>query len=111
MRFPRTWAAVIAALAVLLGAATASAQTTRLVGVVNVPIIKFSVDWWNTLHQPSSVMRMDGPSIDASMLWPLALMAIAFNTYYVWVMLIRIRAEITATKVRSLRMKQVHRAS
>ncbi len=79
-----------------------------LVGVVNVPIIKFSVDWWNTLHQPSSVMRMDGPTIDASMLWPLALMAVAFNTYYVWVMLIRIRTEVAATKVRSLRMKQAH---
>ena len=45
-----------------------------LVGVVNVPIIKFSVDWWNTLHQPASVVRMGGPSIDPSMLWPLLMM-------------------------------------
>ena len=79
-----------------------------LVGVVNIPIIKFSVDWWNTLHQPASVFKMDGPSIDPSMLWPLLLMAVAFNTYYVWVLLIRVRAEIIANRVRVLRLKQVH---
>jgi len=79
-----------------------------LVGVVNVPIIKFSVDWWNTLHQPASVFKMGGPSIDPSMLWPLLLMAVAFNTYYVWVLLIRVRAEIIANRVRVLRLKQVH---
>jgi heme exporter protein C len=79
-----------------------------LVGFVNVPIIKFSVDWWNTLHQPASVIKMDGPSIDASMLWPLLLMAIAYTTYYLWVLLIRIRAEIVANKIRILRLKQVH---
>src|SRR3546814_18868790 len=44
-----------------------------LVGAVNLPIIKFSVDWWNTLHQPASVVRMDGPSLDPAMLWPLPL--------------------------------------
>lgn len=79
-----------------------------LVGFVNVPIIKFSVDWWNTLHQPASVMKMGGPSIDASMLWPLLLMAVAFKTYYLWVLLIRIRAEIVGNKIRILRLKQVH---
>lgn len=79
-----------------------------LVGFVNVPIIKFSVDWWNTLHQPASVIKMGGPSIDASMLWPLLLMAVAFTTYYLWVLLIRIRAEIVANKIRILRLKQVH---
>ena len=79
-----------------------------LVGFVNVPIIKFSVDWWNTLHQPASVMKMGGPSIDASMLWPLILMAVAYQSYYLWVMLIRIRAEIVGNKVRILRLKQVH---
>jgi heme exporter protein C len=73
-----------------------------------VPIIKFSVDWWNTLHQPASVMKMGGPSIDASMLWPLLLMAVAFKTYYIWVLLVRIRAEIIANKIRILRLRQVH---
>jgi len=79
-----------------------------LVGVVNIPIIKFSVDWWNTLHQPASVLKMGGPSIDPSMLWPLLLMAVAFTTYYFWVLLVRVRAEIIANRVRVLRLKQVH---
>ncbi|HER27687.1 MAG TPA: heme ABC transporter permease [Rhodospirillales bacterium] len=79
-----------------------------LVGVVNVPIIKFSVEWWNTLHQPASVMKLGGPSIDAAMLWPLLLMAIAYTTYYIWVLLIRVRGEIIANRVRVLRLKQVH---
>ena len=50
-----------------------------LVGAVNVPIVKFSVDWWNTLHQPASVFRLDGPTIHASMLVPLLIMALAFT--------------------------------
>jgi heme exporter protein C len=89
--------------------ATKSSSILVLVGFINVPIIKFSVDWWNTLHQPASVMRMDGPSIDESMLWPLLLMAAAFMTYYVWVLLVRIRAEIIANKIRILRLRKVHR--
>ena len=50
-----------------------------LVGAVNVPIVKFSVDWWNTLHQPASVFRLDGPTIHPSMLVPLLIMALAFT--------------------------------
>jgi len=79
-----------------------------LVGAVNLPIIKFSVDWWNTLHQPASVVKMGGPSIHPDMLWPLLIMAVAFKTYYVWILLVRIRQELTANKVRILRMRQVH---
>ncbi len=79
-----------------------------LVGFVNVPIIKFSVDWWNTLHQPASIVRADGPSIHPSMLWPLGLMAAAFTTYYLWVVLLRVRGEIVANKIRALRLRQVH---
>jgi heme exporter protein C len=81
-----------------------------LVGFINVPIIKFSVDWWNTLHQPASVIKMSGPAIHASMLTPLLLMALAFKAYYVWLLLIRIRGEINAMKVRALRLRQVHAA-
>jgi len=87
---------------------TKASSILVLVGFINVPIIKFSVDWWNTLHQPASVMKMGGPSIDASMLWPLLLMAVAFTTYYLWVLLIRIRAEIIGNKIRIARLKQVH---
>src|ERR1700750_606504 len=50
-----------------------------LVGFVNIPIIKFSVDWWNTLHQQESILRLDGPTIDAEFLWPLFTMALAFT--------------------------------
>jgi heme exporter protein C len=88
---------------------TRASSILVLVGFINVPIIKFSVDWWNTLHQPASVIKMDGPSIDASMLWPLLLMAVAFTTYYMWVLLIRIRAEIVGNKIRIARLKQVER--
>ena len=83
-----------------------AAAILALVGFVNVPIIKFSVDWWNTLHQPSSVVRLDGPSIHPSMLWPLLLMALGFTTYFVVVMILRLRAEIAARKVRALRLSQ-----
>ncbi len=79
-----------------------------LVGLVNVPIIKFSVDWWNTLHQPASIVRVEGPSIHPSMLWPLGLMVGAFTTYYLWVLLLRVRSEIVANKIRALRLRQVH---
>jgi len=81
-----------------------------LVGFINVPIIKFSVDWWNTLHQPASVMRAGGPSIDASMLVPLLIMAVGFTTYFFTILLLRMRADITARKIRALHIAQVERA-
>ncbi|CAN1567861.1 CcmC ABC-type transport system involved in cytochrome c biogenesis, permease component [Rhabdaerophilaceae bacterium] len=65
-----------------------------LVGAVNLPIIKFSVDWWSTLHQPASVFRMDGPTIHSSMLGPLAIMGLAFLTLYLTLLLMRMRAEV-----------------
>jgi len=83
-----------------------SSSILALVGFVNVPIIKFSVDWWNTLHQPASVVKMSGPAIHASMLTPLLLMGVGFTTYYLWVMLIRIRFEVTANKVHALQLRQ-----
>ncbi len=88
------------------GRGAKASSILALVGFVNVPIIKFSVDWWNTLHQPASVVKMGGPAIHPSMLTPLLLMGLAFTTYYVWVLLIRIRREIIATKIRALQMRQ-----
>lgn len=82
-----------------------------LVGFVNIPVIKFSVEWWNTLHQPASVVKMGGPAIHASMLIPLLLMGAGFTTYYLWVLLLRIRGEIYANKVRTRRLRQVHSGS
>ncbi len=87
---------------------TKAAAILALVGFINVPIIKFSVDWWNTLHQPASVIRMDGPSIHSSMLWPLLLMAIGYTLFYLWVLIIRIDADVTAGKIRALRQRRVH---
>src|ERR1700737_2370753 len=56
-----------------------AAAVLTLVGAINLPIIKFSVDWWNTLHQPASVFRIGGPAIAPELLWPLLIMAIAFT--------------------------------
>jgi len=81
-----------------------AAGILALVGAVNIPIIKFSVDWWNTLHQPASVMRMGGPAIDPSMLWPLLMMAIGFTFFFVTVLILRVRSEIAATKIRNLQL-------
>jgi heme exporter protein C len=78
-----------------------AAAILALVGFVNVPIIKFSVDWWNTLHQPTSVARLDGPAIDPAMLVPLLLMALAFTAYFVTVLLLRMRAELVGARLRA----------
>jgi heme exporter protein C len=77
-----------------------------LVGVVNLPIIKFSVDWWNTLHQPASIFRLGGPTIAPSMLWPLAIMALGFTLLFVTLWLMRIRSALMAAKLRALRLQQ-----
>ena len=82
-----------------------------LVGVVNLPIIKFSVDWWNTLHQPASVFRIGGPTIAASMLWPLLIMALGFTLLFVTLLLIRMRTALLIAKIRALRMAEVERAA
>lgn len=85
-----------------------AAAILALVGAVNLPIIKFSVNWWNTLHQGSSVITMEGPKMVSSMLVPLLLLGLAYKGYYIWVLLVRMREELTANKVRILRLKQVH---
>lgn len=85
-----------------------AAAVLALVGFVNVPIIKFSVDWWNTLHQPASVVKMGGPAIDLTMLVPLLIMTVAFKAYYVTILLLRIKAEVADAKIRTLRLTQIH---
>jgi heme exporter protein C len=65
-----------------------------VVGVVNVPIIKYSVEWWNSLHQTPTVMQMGKPKMDFDMLWPLLLMFLAFALYFIAVLLTRLRAEL-----------------
>jgi|SRR5215472_10365210 len=73
-----------------------------LVGVVNLPIIKFSVDWWNTLHQAESVFRAGGPTIDSSMLWPLLVMAVGYLLLFKTLLLVRMRTALNERKARAL---------
>ena len=77
-----------------------------LVGAVNLPIIKFSVEWWNTLHQPASILRLDGPAIHGSMLWPLLVMFAGFVAYFLTVLILRVQLELAARRVRALRLAQ-----
>jgi heme exporter protein C len=72
-----------------------------LVGFVNIPIIKFSVDWWNTLHQPASILRIGGPTIYPTMLWPLFVMLAAFATLFLTLWLAAMRAEIYRRRART----------
>ena len=71
-----------------------------IVGSINLPIIKFSVDWWNTLHQPASISKLSSPSIDPSMLKPLILMTIAFTLIGLTIAIMRIKTEIYQRKQR-----------
>ncbi len=75
-------------------AAARAGAVLAIVGVVNIPIIHFSVEWWSTLHQGSTVTKFDAPSIDTSMLIPLLLMALAFQVFFAAVLLVRARCEI-----------------
>ena len=76
------------------GRAGRAAAILSLIGAINVPIIKFSVNWWNTLHQPASVLRADGPTIHPALLIPLLIMAIAFTVLFIALHMKAMRAEI-----------------
>ena len=69
-----------------------------IIGSINLPIIKFSVDWWNTLHQPASISKLSSPSIDLSMLRPLLIMTVAFMLIGLLIALIRIKSEVLSRK-------------
>lgn len=81
-----------------------------LVGFINIPIIKFSVDWWNTLHQGASVLRLDGPTIHPSMLTPLFIMIIAFMLFFATVHLVAMRSELMRRRARGLRLRLMRQA-
>ncbi len=78
-----------------------------LVGAVNLPVIKFSVDWWNTLHQPASVTRLDAPAIHSSMLLPLLAMALGYTLFFVAVTLVRVRAGLIERRLAVLQQARV----
>ncbi len=87
--------------------AAALARVVAIVGVINVPIVKFSVNWWYTLHQPASILKMGGPSIDKSMLWPLFTMMAAYGVLFLTLQLIAMRSEIAARKLRQVRLTEI----
>src|SRR5215510_8532985 len=82
-----------------------------LVGAINLPIIKFSVDWWSTLHQPSSVLRLGGPAMHPSILVPLLVMALAFFLLFITLHLAAMRNEIMRRRVRTLMLMQADAAA
>lgn len=87
-----------------------AAAVLTLVGSINLPIIKFSVDWWNTLHQPASVFRFDGPTIHISMLIPLLLTAVGMTLLFLALHMVAMRTEILRRRVRTLRLLEASRA-
>ena len=87
-----------------------AAAIITLVGFINIPIIKFSVDWWNTLHQPASVFRLDGPTIDGSMLWPLMVMAFGFTLLFLTLHVMAMRTEIYRRRVMAMRQIAARKA-
>jgi heme exporter protein C len=86
--------------------AARAAAILTLVGAVNLPIIKFSVDWWATLHQPASVIRLGGPTIHASILVPLVIMGAAFMLLFLTLHLAAMRNEVLRRRVRTLQLMQ-----
>jgi heme exporter protein C len=91
------------------GRAARAVAILTLIGAVNLPIIKFSVDWWSTLHQPASILRMGGSTIDASMRYPLFVMIAAFTLLGIALHLSGMRTEILRRRVRTLTLLEVER--
>lgn len=85
------------------GQAARAVAILVLVGFINIPIIKFSVDWWNTLHQPAAVFRVDGPTIHASLLWPLLISAFGFTLLFFALHMAAMRNEILSRRVIAMR--------
>ena len=85
------------------GQAARAAAILILVGAINLPIIKFSVNWWNTLHQRAAVFRMDGPTIHPALLWPLMIMALGFTFLFFTLHIAAMRNEIWARRISAMR--------
>ena len=85
--------------------AARAAAILAIVGFVNVPIVKFSVDWWNTLHQPASVSRLARPALHADFLYPLLIMGVAFLLLFLALTLTRMQMEVLRQKLRMRHMR------
>jgi heme exporter protein C len=86
--------------------AARAAAVLGLVGLINLPIVKFSVDWWNTLHQPASLLRSEGPSVAPGMLAPLLTMMAAYGVLFLAVWLTSIRTEVVRRRVVAIRARR-----
>jgi heme exporter protein C len=86
------------------GTAARAAAILTLIGAINLPVIKFSVDWWNTLHQPASVLRLGGPTIHPDLLTPLLLMAAGFAMLFAALLLAAMRNEILRRRLHSMHL-------
>jgi heme exporter protein C len=86
------------------------ARIVAIVGFINVPIVKFSVDWWNSLHQPASVFRRGGPAIDPSLLSPLMVMALAYLALFVALWLAAMRTEILKRRIQQMQIAEAGEA-
>ncbi len=84
-----------------------AAAWLALIGAINLPIIKFSVEWWNSLHQGTSLLRLSGPTIDPSMLHPLMLMIAAFVALFVALLLVRADTALKQVKLRRLQIQRI----
>ena len=81
-----------------------------LIGAVNLPIVKFSVDWWNTLHQPASVTRLGGPALHVEILYPLLACTLGFTLAFAALVLARTRAAVMERRIRALQIAAARRA-
>ena len=91
--------------------AARAAAVLALAGLINLPIVKFSVDWWNTLHQPASLLRRDGPSVAPEILTPLLVMCLAYTCLFGALWLVRTRAEVWRRRAQSARRAPAMRAT
>ena len=82
-----------------------TASVLAIVGLINLPIVKFSVDWWNTLHQPASIIKIGGPSIDDKMLLPLILMFFALSFFSLYLIILNVKTKLIEKKCEALLLK------
>ena len=82
-----------------------TASVLAIVGLINLPIVKFSVDWWHTLHQPASIIKIGGPSIDDKMLLPLILMIFALSFFSLYMIILNVKTKLIVKKCEALLLK------
>ena len=82
-----------------------TASVLAIVGLINLPIVKFSVDWWHTLHQPASIIKVGGPSIDEKMLLPLVLMFLALSFFSLYLIILNVKTKLIEKKCEALLLK------